>query len=177
MNNVNNVNNVYNYNKIKTSPALIVIIGYVYLSILFIYLLLFGFIENNNFFKWGVPIIIMNKKIDDIRIFYSIWVGIFIDSAIYTGFNEVVYSWLINYIQDPKSIDTIYSKYTSLLLITLNSLYHTIHALIFINSITIQISFIIANFIGKIIIEIYINRQYILRVYKNKDELLLNLLN
>lgn len=79
---------------------------------------------------------------------------------------------MLNCVQDPKSVDTIYSNKVSLLLVGLNSLYYSIHMLVFMNAIMTQFSFFIASFFGGIIVILYTNWQYILRVNRNKINLL-----
>ena len=161
-----------NYKNIKITPIMIVIIGYIYLLIVSIFLYSIGFGKNSSFFRWGIPVTILGQEINDNKTFYAIWIIVFINTAISTSFTEIVYSWMLNCVQDPKSVDTIYSNKVSLLLVGLNSLYYSIHMLVFMNAIMTQFSFFIASFFGGIIVILYTNWQYILRVNRNKTNLL-----
>jgi hypothetical protein len=160
------------YKNIKITPVMIVIIGYVYLLIVSIFLYSIGFGKNNKFFRWGIPVTILGQEINDEKTFYSIWIIVLFNTSISTAFTEIVYSWMLNCVQDPKSVDTIYSKPVSLLLISLNALYYSIHMLVLMNAIMTQFSFFLASFLGGIIVIMYTNWQYILRVNRNKTNLL-----
>jgi hypothetical protein len=80
---------------------------------------------------------------------------------------------MLNCVQDPKSVDTIYSKPVSLLLVSLNALYYSIHMLVLMNAIMTQFSFFAASFLGGIFVILYTNWQYILRVHRNKRNLII----
>jgi len=163
-----------NYKNIKLTPCFIVSIGYIYLFVISIFLYYIDFIHNNKFFRWGIPVTIFGKEITEWNTFYFVWFIILLNTAISTSFSEVVYAWMLNCIQDPKSIDTIYSKQTSIILIIAHTFYYTIHMLVFTNAIMTQFSFCLASFLGTIIVVIYTNWQYIQRVNENKKNLVNN---
>jgi len=158
-----------NYQNINITPITVVIVGYIYITIVGIILYTTGFMKGNDFFRWGIPVTILGKEITDESTFYVIWIVVFINQIISTAFSEIVYSWMLNCVQDPKSIDTIYSKQVSILLVALNTIYYNIHMLFSINSMMTQLSFFVANFFGQFITVIYINWKFILRVYQKRE--------
>ena len=157
-----------NYQNINITPIIVVIVGYTYLTIVATILYCTDFMKGNDFFRWGVPVKILGKEVNNLSTFYAIWVVVFLNQFIQTAFTEIVYSWMLNCVQDPKSKDTIYSKKISIMLVALNSIYYSIHMLCSITSIMTQFSFFIANFLGGFIVVIYTNWNYILRVHSNR---------
>ena len=149
-----------------TSPVLAISTAYFYLVTVGIVLWNVGMYKDNNFFNWGPPIYLFNHKVDSNQYFYTIHLLIFIHQLINNWVNTVVYPWIINTIQDPKTKKILYSKGVSLLLINMFDLYSELDVMLILMGFTSQISFIVTVSIANVITSTIINKRYI----EDKDE-------
>ena len=154
------------HNKL-TSPLLSICVGYTYIFLLGINLYIMGFYNDSTFFKWGPPIDIMGKKIDDNITFYLLLTLFLVHQLINNWINDVTYPWIINCIQDPKTSNIHYSNKLSLIIVNMFALYSELDMLVIISGIMTQISFFIVIILANIISVTVINWQYI--KYKNKE--------
>ena len=145
-----------------TSPLLVQLSGYIFFIIFGIICYFIGFANNNDFFKWGPPVTIMQYEIKTDTQFYFVLLMFFVHEMMNAWISEVVYPWIINYVQDPKCKHTGYSDNTSLSIVNMNVLYGTLDILFIVSSINSQISFLISIIIGKLLVVSVINRKYIL---------------
>ena len=166
-----------NYNNTSLTPLKVITISYTFITIFLIILFFFGFYENSKYFTWGIPVTLFHKEIDDNIEFYTLLFLFFVNKIMNTLITEVVYSWILNNIHDPKSNNTFYSKNISLSIILLNSLHLSINSMFSINGTNAQISFLIAESFGNLLVIFYINKRFIERIENNKDNLNYQLLS
>ena len=62
-----------------------------------------GLYQKSRFFQWGTPVTFMNVTINDDLTYYSLLGLFFFHQLINNWINTVVYPWIINSVQDPKS--------------------------------------------------------------------------
>ena len=159
------------YNNFKISPLLSIILAYIFLlfsAISIFYLQLFSY--SNNYFNWGPPVKIFNITITNYFHFYWIFFLFFLNEIINSLLSEVVYSWIINCIQDPKSKNTIYSRNISITIVFLYIVYVQLNLIFIINGSISQISFFIATLLGSLSTSGYINWKYINRIHSDNRE-------
>jgi hypothetical protein len=144
-----------------TSPILCICIGYIYVFILGISLYFMGFYKNSTFFQWGPPITMMSITITEQTTFYLLLILFLFHQLINNWINDVTYPWIINCIQDPKTLNIHYSHKTSLLIVNMFALYSEIDMLVLIAGITTQVSFLLVIILANIISVTIINWQYI----------------
>ena len=145
-----------------TSPILAISVAYVYILIIGIVFWLTGFYTGNNFFSLGPPIFLFGHKIESQTHFYLLHLLIFFHQLINNWVNTVVYPWIINIIQDPKTKEIPYSMTTSLILINFFDFYSEIDVVLIIMGFTSQISFVFTVTVANVITSTMINRRYIL---------------
>lgn len=161
-----------NYNNTKLTPLKVIICAYIFLSIFIAILYKMNFYNENDYFTWGPPILVFKKKIDLEYEFYLLLFLFFINKMINTMITEIVYTWIVNCLQDPKSNNTYYSKNTSLLIVLLNSMHLSINSMFTINGSTSQISFLLVDILGNLIIIFYTNKRFIERIHNENERLL-----
>ena len=98
------------YNNIRITPMYALLSAYIFLCIIIIYFSSLKYLSNNSYFKWGPPIKVFQIEINDNMSFYILLFIYFVNEIINSLLSAVVYSWIINCIQDPKSKNTFYSK-------------------------------------------------------------------
>ena len=145
-----------------TSPIIAMCTAYAYLAVIGISLWATGFYKGNNYFNWGPPIKLFSHDITTQRKFYAVHIMIFFHQLVNNWVNTVVYPWIINDIQDPKSKEMRYGMTPSLLLINFFDLYSEFDVMLILMGFTSQISFIMTVTIANIITSTIINRRYIL---------------
>jgi hypothetical protein len=145
----------------KTSPLITISIAYVYVSLMAIILYTTGFYKNNKFFTWGTPVVFFGQTIESERTFYGLHVLIFFHQIVNNCVNSIVYAWLINSVQDPKTKTLEYSKPVSLIIVNMFNLYSEIDLVIIIGGFMSQISFVVTICLANIITSTYINNKYI----------------
>jgi hypothetical protein len=158
-----------------TSPLLCICIGYIYVFILGISLYIMGFYKESTFFQWGPPITMMGKTIEDNFTFYVLLTLFLVHQLINNWINDVTYPWIINCIQDPKTVDVHYSNKISLLIVNMFALYSEVDMLVLIAGIMTQVSFFVIIVLANMISVTVINWQYI--KYKNQSTLSQNFIN
>jgi len=167
---VNDANNNINFDNNKqykkftllTSPLIVQLSGYVFFIIFGVICYFMGFASKNDFFRWGPPVTIIQYEIITYTQFYFVLLMFFVHEMMNAWISEVVYPWIINYVQDPKCKHTGYSNNISLSIVNMNVLYGTLDILFIVSSINSQISFLISIIIGKLLVVSVINRKYIL---------------
>ena len=157
------------YNNIRITPMYALLSAYIFLCIIIIYFSSLKYLSNNSYFKWGPPIKVFQIKINDNMSFYILLFIYFVNEIINSLLSAVVYSWIINCVQDPKSKNTFYSKKTSLILIVLFTFYSQLNLIFVINGSFSQISIFVATLSGGLITSVYINWNYIERIHRNND--------
>lgn len=160
-----NTNKNINDNKkftLLTSPLLVQLSGYFFFIIFGLICYFMGFGNKNDFFRWGPPVTIIQYEIETNIQFYFVLLMFFIHEMMNAWISEVVYPWIINYVQDPKCKSTGYSNKISLFIVNLNVLYGTLDILFIVSSINSQISFLLSIIVGKLLVVSVINRKYIL---------------
>ena len=118
-------------NNIAT-PLSSLIYGYGYVVCLAIYMYYNGFYSNSTFFRFGTPVVFMGTTIHDEPTYYMILGVFFVHQLINNLINDVTYPWILNCIQDPKSRDIIYSKYTSIAIINMFAMYSEVDMILII---------------------------------------------
>lgn len=154
-----------------TSPFLTISIAYAYIGVIAIVLYLTGFYQNNDFFRWGTPINFFGQTIQSTSTFYAIHVLIFFHQLINNWVNTVVYPWIINEVQDPKTRYLGYSKALSLFLIALFDVYSELDVVFIIMGFASQISFVFSICVANLISSTYLNSKYLdNKVMRDLDE-------
>jgi len=164
---------MHKYNNIYLTPLVVILGAYIYLSFFIFILYQLDFYHNSEYFRWGPPVIVFRKIVNSTFEFYFLLSLFFFNKMINTLITEVVYTWIVNCIQDPKSNNTYYSKNISLLIILLNSGHLSINFMFAINSLGSQISFLIVDFLGNILVIFYTNKCFIDRIH-NENVLLIS---
>jgi hypothetical protein len=144
-----------------TSPLVSISGGYIYIIILCFILYGMGFYENSTFFTWGTPVTFMGKEITDDKTYYSVLFLFFIHQLINNWVNEVVYPWVINYVQNKQSKNLIYSESTSMLLMNMWALYSELDVMFIVSGFMSQLTFFIVIIIANVISTSIITWQYI----------------
>lgn len=144
-----------------TAPHLVLSIAYVYVMIIGIILWSTGFYTNSTFFNWGVPITFFGQQITSSKTFYMLHLLIFFHQLINNWVNSVVYPWIINSVQDPKTVKMEYSTMSSLLLVNLFNVYSEFDVVFIVIGFSSQISFIFTVILANIITSTIINYQYL----------------
>ena len=158
------------YNNLKLTPLKVIVIGFSFLTIIAIIFYSMGFYTDNEYFKWGPPLYIFKKKITSNLQFYALLFIFFINQIINTLVTEVVYSWIVNCVQDPKSKTTYYSKKISILLVLSNAFYFSTNLMLVINGAYSQISFFLVTVIGNISVIGYTNKKFIDRIFNEQND-------
>jgi len=153
------------YNNVKITPQYALLLAYIFLFLVIIYFFSLKYLSNNNYFKWGPPIKIFQIEINNYNEFNILLFIYFVNEIINSLLSAVVYSWIINCIQDPKSKNTFYSKNKSLFLIILFTFYSQLNLIFVINGSFSQISVFVATLSGGLITSLYINSNYINRIH------------
>jgi hypothetical protein len=143
------------------SPVYSLICGHTFLIVIIFTFYGFGFYTDNEYFSWGVPVTFLTYNITSETTFYCLLVLIFFHQLISNWIYEVVYPWIINTIQNPRTTTLEYSKPTCLFIVNMNSLYNQLHMAFIINGITSQVSFLIILVIADFLTLSYINWKYI----------------
>lgn len=143
-----------------TSPKNTMCVAYGYMIVIFTTLYFLDF-YNSGFLSWGPPINFMGKTIEDQMTYYAILLFYFNHQIINNWVNAVVYPWIINCVQDPKSHDLIYSEKVSIILINGFALYSQLDVMLIIAGIMSQISFFIAMCAANLIAVTAVNWKYI----------------
>jgi len=144
-----------------TSPLLCICVGYIYVCILGISIYLMGFYQESNFFRWGPPITMMGKTIEDKCTFYLLLTMFLCHQLVNNWINDVTYPWIINCVQDPKTTNIHYSHKTSLIIVNMFAIYSQIDMLVLIAGIMTQVSFFTVIIVANMISVTLINWQYI----------------
>lgn len=149
------------FNTRTTSPHSVMMIAYVFISIIGTVLYLTGFYDNSKFFNWGPPITFFEHDVDTNSLFYTLHALIFVHQVVNNYVNSVVYPWIMNSIQDPKNKELEYNKTISLLIINAFNIYSELDLVFIIGGFTSQISFIVTIILANTITSTYINNRYI----------------
>lgn len=148
-------------NRIVLSPVYSLFYGHLFLVVIIFTFYGFGFYSDNEYFSWGPPVLFLSYNITSNLMFYLLICMIFVHQLITNWIYEVVYPWIINTIQNPRTTTLEYSKPMCLLIVNMNSLYTQIHLAFVINGITSQVSFLVVLIIADFITLSYINWKYI----------------
>ncbi len=146
----------------KTSPLKTIGIAYIYVSIIGFILYGTGFYKGSSFFSWGPPIKFFEHAIETDKTFYCIHLIIFFHQIINNCVNSIVYAWIINSVQDPKTKTMEYPRWLSLIIINLFNIYSELDTILIIMGFMSQISFVITIIFANIITSTYINNRYLL---------------
>jgi hypothetical protein len=163
------------YNNLKLTPLKVIGIGFLFLSIFSITLFSMGFYADNEYFRWGPPLYIFKKNVTSNLQFYGLLIIFFLNQIINTLVTEVVYSWIVNCVQDPKSKTTYYSKKVSIFLVLSNAFYFSTNLMLVINGAYSQISFFFVTVIGNMMVIGYTNKKFIDRIFNEANEVYQNL--
>lgn len=127
-----------------------------------------NFYSDSEYFRWGVPVVIFKRVVDSNTEFYILLLLYMMNRMINTMVTEIVYTWIINCVQDPKSQNTYYSYRVSLLIVLLNAMHISINRMFTVNGINSQVSFLLVDLIGNAIVIGYTNKKFIDRVYSER---------
>jgi len=158
---------VNRYNNTSLTPLRIILITYGFLGVFMSLLYKLNFYKSD-YFNWGPPLIIFKRYVDSHTEFYLLLFMFFINKILNTLVTEIVYTWIVNCIQDPKSKNTYYSRNISLLIILLNSSHLSINSMFTINGSSSQISFLIIDLIGNTLAIFYTNKKFIDRIHNER---------
>lgn len=159
------------YNNVFFTPLKVIIINYSFLIVFLSVLFKLNLYRDNEYFAWGPPVFIFKKTITSNWEFYLLLGMFLINKMINTLVTEVVYTWIVNCIQDPKSTDTFYTKNVSLLIILLNSMHLSISTMFTINGSSAQVSFLITDLFGNLLVIFYTNKRFIDRIHAERQGL------
>lgn len=144
-----------------TSPVPPLIVAYLYVGILSIILYILGFYTSNQFFNWGPPVNFFGQTVESNSSFNLLLFTFFVHQLINNWISQSVYPYIINEIQDPKTVNLRYTKKVSLILINLYSLYSELDLIFIINGAVSQISFFVSIIMANIIVTTLVNSKYI----------------
>jgi len=145
------------------SPAKTIFLGYTYVITISIVFHLLSLYENSTFFHWGPPVVFFGKSLEGNTVFYSLHLTMFFHQIVNNCVNSIVYPWIINYVQDPKCKDPIYSKPVSILIINLFDIYSQIDTIFILMGFLSQISFVFTISFANILTSSLINYGYLKR--------------
>jgi len=157
------------YNGTFLTPLKVIISSFIFLIIFCLVLNTLEFYENSDYFRWGVPVSIFKKEVTSNVHFYILLLFFFFNKIINTLVTEIVYTFIVNCIQDPKSNDTFYSKNTSLLIVLMNACHFSMNSMFTVNGNNSQISFLIVDMLGNLIIIYYTNKKFIDRIHHEHE--------
>jgi hypothetical protein len=122
-----------------------------------------GLYEKSNFFTWGTPVTFLNITITDNTTYYVMLTLFFLHKLVNNWVKYVVYPWIINCVQDPKSNNEtlIYSKKMTLLIINMYTLYIELDMVLIVSGIISQGSFVVMIVLANLISTNIINWNYI----------------
>lgn len=152
----------------STSPRVIMGLAYFYLVILALIFNYTGLYRSGDFFSWGPPITFFGQTITSWSTFNALHVSIFFHQIVNNWVNSVVYPWIMNSVQDPKTKHNEYSAPLTLLLINLFNIYSQVDTIFIVVGFTAQISFVLTTTIANILTSTYINYRY-LQLRNNRD--------
>lgn len=144
-----------------TSPAIILTVGYIQLIAVSIIAHFSGVYDNNDFFRWGPPITIINHTITSSLGFWILWIVYFMHQLMNAWVSEVVYPWQINEIQDPKMETMTYSRVTSLFMVNAFAFYSTLDMIFIVTAAISQVSLLCAILIANAICVTVVNGKYL----------------
>lgn len=148
---------------ISSSPLVVIIIAFIYVFIVGIILYSSGFYQESTFFNWGPPIQFFGHTIVSQKVFYSLHILIFLHQTVNNWVNSVVYPWIINSVQDPKSKNTGYSRVLSLVIINAFNIYSELDLVFIIVGFMSQISFVFTICLANAFTSTYINNNHIIQ--------------
>ena len=160
---------IKSYNNVFLTPLKVIMLNYSFFIVFLSVLFKLDLYRDSEYFTWGPPVVIFKKTIDTQFDFYLLLVMFFINKMINTMVTEIVYTWIVNCVQDPKSNDTIYSKNISLMIILLNAMHLSVNSMFTINGSSSQVSFLIVDMIGNLLIIFYTNKKFIDRIHTKKE--------
>lgn len=143
------------------SPIFALSCGYIFFFVTLIILWNLGIYQNNSFFRWGPPLVFFNYTVETQKEFYLLVFITFVHQLINNWISEVVYPWIINHIQDHKSIHLQYSRIVSILIVNLHAFYSSLDLAFIINGYLSQISFFAFILLSNLITSSIINWMYI----------------
>jgi len=144
-----------------TSPLLSVLSGYVYIAGLAVYLYVSGFYGHSSFFSWGVPVTFMGVTVESEQTYYTILGLFFVHQLVNNWVNDVTYPFIVNCIQDPKSVDLVYSRSTCMIIVNLFALYSELDVILIISGVMSQISFFVVLILANMVSSSVINWRYV----------------
>jgi len=159
------------------TPAKVITVAYIFISMFIMVLYLMDFYKDNKYFYWGPPIVIFKKEVTSHGEFYALLFFAFVNKIIQTFIGEIVYTWIVNCVQDPKSKNTYYSRNISLTIVLLNATYFSINSIFVINTTLSQVSFFLVDLIANIIVIFYTNKKFIDRIFNEQNSLNIELLD
>ncbi len=161
------------YNNICLTPLKVIIGAYIFLAIFMTIMFQMNMYHENDYFTWGPPLVIFKKHISSTSEFYILLVLFFINKMINTTITEIVYTWIVNCIQDPKSNNTFYPKNIALMIVLMNSAHLSINSMFTVNGASSQVSFLLVDILGNLLVIYYTNKRFIERIdNQNRDALL-----
>ena len=145
-----------------TSPLKALTGGYIVLGLSALMFHVYGLYNNSTFFSWGPPFTFMDRNIQSQGEFYVLLLIFFIHAIVNNWISEVVYPWIVNRIQDPKSTHIEeYSKPVSLLIINFYAVYSTIDLFFVVAASYAQISFLLVLILANALTVTLVNWKYI----------------
>jgi len=155
------------FGKHVTSPVFSLAGAYMYVGGFGLFLFLNGFYSGSPLFAWGTPVTFMGQTITELRTYYLTLLALFVHQNVNNWVNSVVYPWLLNCVQDPKSPTSGYSDFSTLVLVCLFDLYSEIDMILVVSGIASQMGFVAAIVAANVVSSSAINLQYLRQ--KRKD--------
>lgn len=141
------------------SPPIALTCGFLYLFLSGMVLFFMGFFDKNDFYRWGPPLNIMGKEVEDQITFYTLLLIFFIHQLINSWISEVVYPYIINEVQDLSKKEIRFKKF-AILICSIFAIYSNLDLLVVVNSMFSQASFFVVILLAEFISVILINYNY-----------------
>ena len=133
------------------NPLFVQTLGFGYLFFCIGLLAILGYFNFGKFFAWGPPVSLLGFTLNSQGEFYFFWFFYFFHELINAWINQVVYPWIMNTVQDPKTLKVSHSTPTCLFLVSANSVYGTLDIVFIVSSIASQFSFVLALILAQVI--------------------------
>jgi hypothetical protein len=144
-----------------TSPVSALGTAYIYITAVCFIFYKIGFYESSPFFRWGTPCTFFGRIIDTQFEFYSLLIVVFLHQLVNNWINSVVYPWILNSVQDPKTRKIEYSTFTAIFLVNLFNIYSEIDMVFILMGFTSQISFVAVVVLANLITSSYLNYHHL----------------
>jgi len=140
-----------------TSPKYIALLSNVYSLLAWITMYYLQIIDVDNFFAWGPPFKIFGRDVTSQTHFYILICIIFMSQLFSRLQKDVIDSWRITCVQNPKGNKLFFNESNSLIILNLDVIYREIEVVLVIS----QISFLFIRLASSLLITNIVNKYYI----------------